>query len=104
MAGSGSFPALPLVRAVSASLRLVNESVGSLTTSQLSAIRFKLNETLGVIDGKLEDHHSVSGVLLPKVLGGQTSHSHSTEHQKDVIDNSDWEDGDSDEASERKYA
>jgi len=67
---SGSFPAQSLIGAISASLRLVNESVDSLTASQLLAIQRKLHETLRIIDGKVQ-LQPVSGESFWKAQGGR---------------------------------
>jgi len=97
---SGSFPAQSLIGATGASLRLVNESVDLLTAPQLLAIQRKLRETLGIIDGKIQ-LQPVSGESLRNAQGSQASYSHSVEHQKVVIDNSDDEDSDTDDAGKR---
>lgn len=45
------------------SLRLADESVDSLTSSQLLALQFKLGETFNIIDAKIRDREkSTSGV------------------------------------------
>lgn len=68
---SGSFLALPLSRAIAASLRLANKSVNSLSTPQLSTMQSKLRETLGIFDDKLRERGMlVTGELIWTVQHG----------------------------------
>ena len=49
-------PARSLVRLVRASLRVVNDSMESLTTSQLLAIQHELRGALAVVDRKIKEN------------------------------------------------
>ena len=50
-----------LVRLVRASLRLVNDSVESLTTSKLLAVQYELRGALAIVDRKIKDNQRPSG-------------------------------------------
>jgi len=61
-----------LIRAISASLRLTNESLDSLTTAQLLGVQCKLHEMIGIIDDKIQDRQSpTSGEFVWKLQGNQ---------------------------------
>jgi hypothetical protein len=47
-----------LTKAITASLQLTNNTVDSLTLSQLHAIQFRLCETLGVVRGTIQEHEN----------------------------------------------
>lgn len=59
-----------LVRLVRASLRLANDSVESLTTSQLLAIQHELRGALVVVDRKIKDNQRPSGKFCWNVQHG----------------------------------
>ena len=60
-----SSPSGLLVKAIGASLKLVNESVDSLNISQLLALQVKLGETQKILGRKVADRvRSAAGELL----------------------------------------
>jgi len=94
---SGPLAACLLVRAVGASLKLANESVNSLDDSQLFAMRSKLRESLKIVNRKISDNKKTAPGGLAWKIFRREPHSHPLiEHQREVIDLSDWEDGNTD--------
>ena len=59
-----------LVRLVRASLRLANDSVESLTTSQLLAIQHELRGALAIVDRKIKDNQRSPGGFSSNVRHG----------------------------------
>lgn len=90
-----------ILRAVRASMKLVDSSLELLTESQLIAMRSDLHRTLAIVNGRLSPAHPSKFAI--NVLKSLVADSYSTANQKVVIDLSDWDsDGsDKDENSDR---
>ena len=78
-----------ILKAIRASLGLVNSSSELFTFSQLLAVRRVLRDALVIIDSKIQAFES--GSFAVNVLEGSVTNPYLSGDQKVVIDISDWE-------------